>query len=441
MTTSNQLFINQFEQIHGRRLPVPTIETELSNQMSDRSSADKVRKIALATPLKRVANFFNHLVGSDVRHRERWATSHGAHIIERVTVPTTLHATSLFSHLRVTRRREYDAWLAAGSPHRFWETDRRPSWRVPRMPDFSTSEPMFSMYRSTATYMATKTKNTHVTTKYYLICDDIVNFFVLREWSRSGTTELRDRMWRLWGQGHNFNIPVEIELPLIANCVEVAVFLIKAYTQETILEDKEVLVIDKTLEDVTAIAEQEVYMPKFRFMESNDSPLEPMLRKVDNRKKPVTSTMGNANAARAQLYRPVFIKRIQNMVTDFEDLSALEGDDMSSDDESVLLESDLSNDHDQDFDAHVESEITLDSQVSEPPNKKAARRKPSIPRVKYQARSMVINHECHNVHSDVQSTPILKTVKRERVKHELSEMSFGEDVLSEISLGEDLSSN
>ena len=259
MDLSSDLFISQFEQIHGRRLHVPTLLDQVSDKMDERSKADKVRKIALATPLKRVANFIDHYTGTDSTHRERWVNSHGAHVIERCSDPTSIHNTALYDHMRQKRRMQYEECFNADGAEKFWAVDQRPTWRTIRMPDYSKAEPQFSIYRSTATYVATITKNTRVATKYYLVCDDIVNFLVLREMSQSTPTELRSRMWRLWSMGHNFNIPVELELPLIRNCVDVAVLLCMAYSSEELMDDREVVVVDATLSDISLLGPHEVY--------------------------------------------------------------------------------------------------------------------------------------------------------------------------------------
>jgi hypothetical protein len=329
MDSNNLLFINQFEQIHGRRQSVPTLLSELSDNMTERSKADKFRKIALASPLKRVANFFDHITGTDKRHRERWSNSHGAHVIERCSEPTSIHNTALYDHMRAKRRIKYEECYSKEGVEKFWAIDHRPTWRTIRMPDYSKAEPLFSIYRSTATYIATSTKNTRVATKYYLVCDDIVNFFVLREMSKSTPSELRSRMWRLWSMGHNFNVPVELELPLIRNCVDVAVLLCMAYTSEELMDDREVMLVDETLDDITLLGNQEVYTPKFRMMEDNDSVIETMLRKVDNRRLPRESTIVNVDPedARAALLRDTFTKSLHETYRDVDVESPLEEDD------------------------------------------------------------------------------------------------------------------
>lgn len=330
--SSIQLTINQFESLHGRRQPAPTVYSELSSQMSDRSKADKLRKMALATPLKRFANFIDHVVGSDTRHKQRWVDSHGAHIIERASVAAPLHRTSLLNLLRRKPRDEYLKLLEDDRPESFWETDRRPSWRAARAPEFSKAEMMFSLYRSTATYLASKTRNTRVLTRYYLICDDIVNFMVMREWSKSTPTDLRDRMWHLWGMSHPFNIPVELELPLIKNCIEVAIFLILAYTQEEIIDDREVIVIDEVARATCIETITDVYTPKFRFKEQYSHTDESMLRRLDNRKKPARVNVVDDATAKAEILPPL-VEALSVMMPDFEELSTLEGLDISDDEE------------------------------------------------------------------------------------------------------------
>jgi hypothetical protein len=308
--------------------------------MSDRGKADKLRKMALATPLKRVANFFDHVVGSDARHKQRWVDSHGAHIIERASVAAPLHRTSLLNRLRRKPRDEYLNGLEDDRPESFWETDRRPSWRAARTPEFSKAEMMFSLYRSTATYLATKTRNTRVLTRYYLICDDIVNFMVMREWSKSTPTDLRDRMWHLWGMSHPFNIPVELELPLIKNCIEVAIFLILAYTQEELIDDREVIVIDEVARSTCIETVVDVYTPKFRFKEQYSHTDESMLRKLDNRKKPSQVNVVDDETAKAEILPPL-VKALSVMMPDFEELSTLEGLDLSDDDDVIDIADDV----------------------------------------------------------------------------------------------------
>lgn len=329
MDLSSDLFLSQFQQIHGRRLPIPTLLNQISDQMDERSKADKVRKIVLATPLKRVANFIDHYTGTDATHRERWANSHGAHVVERCSDPTSIHNTALYDHMRQKRRMHYEECFNSEGAEKFWAVDQRPTWRTIRMPDYSKAEPLFSIYRSTATYVATITKNTRVATKYYLVCDDIVNFLVLREMSQSTPTELRSRMWRLWSMGHNFNIPVELELPLIRNCVDVAVLLCMAYASEELMDNREVVVVDATLNDISLLGPHEVYTPKFRHMEEYDSNVEPMLRHADNRRKPrlEAEQFNTLEEARTALLKNDFVQRVANSMSEVEVSLTLEDDD------------------------------------------------------------------------------------------------------------------
>jgi hypothetical protein len=73
--------------------------------------------------------------------------------------------------------------------------------------------------------------------------------------------------------GHNFNLPVELELTLVKNCIEAAILIIMAMTSgDEFYPNETILVMD----DSKANQEFEIdpYIPKFRMMEDNQSVLE-----------------------------------------------------------------------------------------------------------------------------------------------------------------------
>lgn len=269
----------------GKGMSHDDIFEEVVKDMEPRSKLGRdVQSVRSAG--KRVLNWVDHKLGWDDQHRLAWMAARGPHTLVRCTAPVELHQTSLFTALSPRRQMQYIKDTAI-SPDRFWATDRRPTWRKERNKEFSTEPMFFTMYKSTITHDSTPNKNAHQTTRYFLACDEIVNYFVIKAMGKSNPGALRAFMWRQWSSGHQFNVPVEIELNLVARCIDVAILLVLYYTRGPEIMDTEVEYSDKTADESEYVVKATVYQPKFRHFEDNENALEPRARKLFNENIPI----------------------------------------------------------------------------------------------------------------------------------------------------------
>lgn len=269
----------------GKGMSHDDIFEEVVKDMEPRSTFDHdIQSVRSAG--KRVLNWVDHKLGWDDQHRFAWMAARGPHTLVRCTAPVELHQTCLFTALSPRRQTQYIRDITV-SPDRFWETDRRPTWRRERNKEFSNEAMFFTMYKSTITHDSTPSKNAHQTTRYFLACDEIVNYFVIKAMGKSNPGALRAFMWRQWSCGHQFNVPVEIELNLVARCIDVAILLVLYYTRGPEILDTEVEYSDKTADESEYVVKSTVYQPKFRHFEDNENVLEPRARKLFNENLPI----------------------------------------------------------------------------------------------------------------------------------------------------------
>jgi hypothetical protein len=258
----------------------PTLKDQLMRDSMPRTLTSKLGHRLLVQPAKNLLNKIDHTFGWDKSRLDEWMANQGPHSITQASLPMLLHETSFWKSLRRNTKREYMDCYARHDTAAFWTSDHRAAWRCQRTEKVSTSEMFFTVYLTNATYLGTKYHNPHRSSTYFLACDDIVNFFVNLELADLPPKQLRARCWKRWGLGHNFNVPIEIELPLVRNCIEAAILTIMALTQaDEFAPNQCVLQMyndESSFETLTT-----PYVPRFRSMQE-DTPLESMMSSVHN---------------------------------------------------------------------------------------------------------------------------------------------------------------
>jgi hypothetical protein len=256
------------EQITGGFRSRNTLLAQITSDMEPVNLIKGVANKYVKRPVFRAVNAIDHLIGTDVKRRDRWVATRGQNVVKVVYPSYLLHQTTLFNSLRQARKREY---VLMGS--KFWSLDHRAQWRSTRSEKFSTEPMYFNIYRIQATYAGNRYHNSHRTAMDVLACEDIVNFFVTNEKSDMTVKQIRDRCWKRWSQGHGFNVPVEIEFQVVRNSIEVALLMIMALnTVDDYLPNETIVEYDHC--DGTHVLASDVYTPLARMMEDNKSSFE-----------------------------------------------------------------------------------------------------------------------------------------------------------------------